>query len=161
MFQRRLSRTRFAVLVALMTVTVVPSSRAAEPGVAEDLVALYVPMQEALAGDSIEGVKKQAAAIASKASAAAGSPEGKARFGPVIAAAQGMTAADIEGLREQFKPLSLALAQLVEKTEVAGHGIYFCPMADGYWIQKTGEIRNPYFGKEMLTCGERVSKVGA
>jgi hypothetical protein len=34
-------------------------------------------------------------------------------------------------------------------------------MADAYWLQKTGddELRNPYYGKSMLTCGEKVDKV--
>jgi Cu(I)/Ag(I) efflux system membrane fusion protein len=34
----------------------------------------------------------------------------------------------------------------------------FCPMYDnnkgGYWLSETEEIRNPYFGKEMISCGE-------
>jgi Cu(I)/Ag(I) efflux system membrane fusion protein len=34
----------------------------------------------------------------------------------------------------------------------------YCPMAfDGkgaYWLSTTREIRNPYFGDAMLTCGE-------
>jgi Cu(I)/Ag(I) efflux system membrane fusion protein len=23
-----------------------------------------------------------------------------------------------------------------------------------YWVQKKGSVKNPYFGKSMLTCGE-------
>jgi Cu(I)/Ag(I) efflux system membrane fusion protein len=34
----------------------------------------------------------------------------------------------------------------------------FCPMADsnngGYWLSYDKEIKNPFFGKAMLTCGE-------
>lgn len=34
----------------------------------------------------------------------------------------------------------------------------FCPMANdnkgGYWISENEEIKNPYFGDEMLNCGE-------
>ena len=33
----------------------------------------------------------------------------------------------------------------------------FCPMADdnkgAVWISETKEITNPYFGKDMATCG--------
>lgn len=33
----------------------------------------------------------------------------------------------------------------------------FCPMAfgnkGGYWLSDAAEIRNPYFGDKMLTCG--------
>ena len=33
----------------------------------------------------------------------------------------------------------------------------YCPMYDqgksGYWISETKDIKNPYYGSEMLTCG--------
>ena len=29
----------------------------------------------------------------------------------------------------------------------------FCPMAPGRWLQQHNELRNPYYGAEMLTCG--------
>ena len=36
--------------------------------------------------------------------------------------------------------------------------IQHCPMADqekgADWLSREKEIRNPYFGKSMLTCGE-------
>ena len=34
----------------------------------------------------------------------------------------------------------------------------YCPMANrdqgAYWFSETEEIRNPYFGEDMLGCGE-------
>ena len=130
-----------------------------KPTVAEKLVALYVPIQEALAGDSVTAVMEQAAAIALKAAEAVSSGGDKALYGPIEAAARGLKATDIDGLRNQFKSLSLALAHLVEKVAVAGHGIYYCPMADAYWVQKSGAVKNPYYGSKMLGCGEAVAKV--
>lgn len=39
----------------------------------------------------------------------------------------------------------------------------FCPMAfegqGGYWISDREEIRNPYFGDKMLTCGKVVEVI--
>jgi hypothetical protein len=32
--------------------------------------------------------------------------------------------------------------------------IAHCPMVDGDWIQEGKEVRNPYYGSEMLECGE-------
>ncbi len=26
--------------------------------------------------------------------------------------------------------------------------------AGAYWLSKTSDIKNPYYGKKMLTCGE-------
>ncbi|GAA4282244.1 efflux RND transporter periplasmic adaptor subunit [Gaetbulibacter aestuarii] len=66
---------------------------------------------------------------------------------------------DIESQRSYFKRLSNDLLQAVESFGV-NEKVYniFCPMADNnhgaYWLSKEAAIRNPYFGKAMLTCGE-------
>ena len=43
----------------------------------------------------------------------------------------------------------------------AGYEVVFCPMAfnnkGAYWVQKTGEIINPYHGMMMLHCGDKVA----
>lgn len=160
MFQRRVDWAWLACLAALLMVTSAQATSRKKPTVAEGIVAIYVPMQEALAADSVAAVKEKAGAIALKAAEAASYGGDLSLFhGQIATAAQGMTAPDIDGLREQFKPLSLALSRLVEKVAVAGHGIYYCPMADAYWVQVVGEVRNPYYGSKMLTCGELVQKV--
>ena len=160
----------FAAGVVLSAAVAVSSpAQAAEmpAGALEKLVGLYVPMQEALAGDSIATVKEQAAKVASEAEAIlmtkGEKPSLEAIEGleAVVAAAKATNAAEIKALREQFKALSRAVAQLVERQAVAGHGIYFCPMADAYWIQKSGAVKNPYYGAKMLGCGEVVKKVQA
>ena len=160
----------FAAGVVLSAAVAVSSpAQAAEmpAGALEKLVGLYVPMQEALAGDSIATVKEQAAKVASEAEAIlmtkGEKPSLEAIEGleAVVAAAKATNAAEVKALREQFKALSFAVAKLVEKQAVAGHGIYFCPMADAYWIQKSGAVKNPYYGAKMLGCGEVVKKVQA
>ena len=39
----------------------------------------------------------------------------------------------------------------------------YCPMYDqgksGYWISEIKEIRNPYYGSEMLTCGGMIKEI--
>lgn len=66
---------------------------------------------------------------------------------------------DIEEQRKQFDFLSQAL---IKTTKVFGIGeatlyVQHCPMAndnDGAdWLSSVEEIRNPYFGDKMLTCG--------
>ncbi|QDV59142.1 Cation efflux system protein CusB precursor [Rosistilla oblonga] len=40
---------------------------------------------------------------------------------------------------------------------------YYCPMVPGGggdWMQPGGELQNPYWGSEMLTCGELVGEMG-
>ncbi|WP_257658240.1 DUF3347 domain-containing protein [Parapedobacter lycopersici] len=48
----------------------------------------------------------------------------------------------------------------ITKTFGAGKPLYkvFCPMYSNnngaYWLSDTKEVKNPYYGSEMLTCGE-------
>ena len=99
--------------------------------------------------------------IASAARSHGSQSRDKATYDSLAAAAEKVKGEDLKALREQFKALSFAVAKLVEKQAVAGHGIYFCPMADAYWIQKSGAVKNPYYGAKMLGCGEVVKKVQA
>jgi Cu(I)/Ag(I) efflux system membrane fusion protein len=61
---------------------------------------------------------------------------------------------DINVLRKTFKKISKMVAS---KGAPEGYGVAFCPMADNnsgaWWIQKKGQIANPYFGASMLRCG--------
>jgi Cu(I)/Ag(I) efflux system membrane fusion protein len=61
--------------------------------------------------------------------------------------------------RGHFKHLS---AHMISSIKLFGinQKVYseFCPMADSnkgaYWLSLEKEIRNPYYGEAMLTCGE-------
>jgi hypothetical protein len=143
-----------------------PASGAEMPADAlAKLVGLYEAVQETLAADSVVAVKEQVAKVAAEADSIAKASGGKLSLEAlesledVVAAAKGMSATEIQALREQFKALSAAVGHLVERQAVAGHGIYYCPMADAYWVQKSGAVKNPYYGAKMLACGEVVSKV--
>jgi Cu(I)/Ag(I) efflux system membrane fusion protein len=52
------------------------------------------------------------------------------------------------------------LHRVIKMFGITDHIIYyqFCPMfRDGkgaYWLSSTKEIKNPYYGDAMLTCGE-------
>jgi hypothetical protein len=60
--------------------------------------------------------------------------------------------------REHFAMLSKDMNDLI-KTFGTTQKLYqdYCPMYDegksGYWISETKEIKNPYYGSQMLTCG--------
>ena len=64
----------------------------------------------------------------------------------------------IEHQREHFVTLSKDMNDLIELFGT-NQKLYldFCPMADNnkgaVWISETKEITNPYFGKDMATCG--------
>jgi len=64
----------------------------------------------------------------------------------------------IEHQREHFAMLSKDINDFVQ-TFGTTQKLYqdYCPMYDegksGYWISETKEIKNPYFGSQMLACG--------
>ena len=66
--------------------------------------------------------------------------------------------------RDHFKHLSDHLIKAVKLFGI-NQKVYedFCPMADGnkgaYWLSLSKEIKNPYYGKAMLDCGEIKSTI--
>ncbi len=71
----------------------------------------------------------------------------------------GMNAGKIEHQREHFQMLSKDMTDFVKTFGNGGQTLYkdFCPMAnDGkgaIWVSEVKEIKNPYLGKAMPTCG--------
>ena len=67
---------------------------------------------------------------------------------------------DLEAKRKSFQMISDAMYDLVRTVRFDKEVVYhqFCPMAfndaGGYWLSASSDIKNPYFGKKMLTCGE-------
>jgi hypothetical protein len=65
-----------------------------------------------------------------------------------------------EKQRVEFSPVSNAMYQLLKVAGLKNGGVYreYCPMAfndkGAYWLSNVSEIKNPYFGKIMLECGE-------
>ena len=62
--------------------------------------------------------------------------------------------------RKQFIELSNAMISLVKTFQAPENTLFvqFCPMADdnkgAFWLSKENQVRNPYYGDQMLTCGE-------
>jgi len=67
---------------------------------------------------------------------------------------------DIAGQRVAFAAFNDAFHNTLEQFGLESGTVYYqyCPMANGdkgaFWLSEVNEIRNPYFGDEMLTCGE-------
>lgn len=67
-----------------------------------------------------------------------------------------------KGIRKQrdfFVTLTSEIEKLIRKQKITSGEIFkqFCPMAfdnkGGYWLSDSKEVRNPYFGNQMLKCG--------
>ena len=71
-----------------------------------------------------------------------------------------LAADDLEARRARFEPLSEAMISVAQTLGAIGQTFYvaFCPMYDddrgAYWLSEFEEIKNPYFGSMMLSCGE-------
>lgn len=67
---------------------------------------------------------------------------------------------DLTIQRKAFSSFSDALYKSLKEFGAGGIMVYYaqCPMANNnvgaYWLSDTKEIRNPYFGNEMLSCGK-------
>lgn len=65
--------------------------------------------------------------------------------------------------RRAFEPFSTSLADLALAAGIQKSGtvhVFQCPMTPvlgtGRWVQRGGELQNPFFGAAMLTCGEEI-----
>ena len=105
----------------------------------------YIQAQEALAADDYETARGALAELAENKSG------GDEMNELTRKAAQ---AEDINAMRNAFKPLS---KQAVKQDLPEGVVVAYCPMLRARWLQKDGDVANPYYGESMLTCG-RIEK---
>ncbi len=127
----------------------------ARPAAAADLptalVDPYLQVQLALSGDQFTGIPALAKSI--EAAALALGKDGE----KLVERARSLGAAkDIAAARSAFGDVSDALKAYAEKTK-SGFGkdvrLAYCPMANKPWLTRDKDIRNPYYGAAMLTCG--------
>ena len=63
---------------------------------------------------------------------------------------------DIARQRTSFARLSDNMASLAKGVKLSSGPIYqlYCPMKKSSWLSAETEIKNPYFGSSMLSCGQ-------
>jgi Cu(I)/Ag(I) efflux system membrane fusion protein len=71
---------------------------------------------------------------------------------------------DINLMRTELLSLSNSIIQWLKQTALEppqGAAVYFCPMANNNkgaeWLQVGGDVKNPYYGSAMISCGEQRS----
>ncbi|MCC6384220.1 MAG: DUF3347 domain-containing protein [Bacteroidia bacterium] len=67
---------------------------------------------------------------------------------------------NLDKQRIAFAQISPVLWKLVNNSKSITRKIYYqhCPMKNAYWMSTEEEIRNPYYGASMLTCGDVVER---
>ena len=117
------------------------------------VVASYLEIHAQLTADKIDQVEAPARVLASRAAEMGAVGE------PIAKAANALAeAADLKAARDAFAALSdavIAAGNAEDWKDVGEVKLAYCPMAKRSWLQKDqAQIRNPYYGSQMLTCGE-------
>lgn len=118
----------------------------------DNLVNDYLRLKDALVASNPETAKQQAIALLQVVDAT--------QMPDVQQIIKQMAANDTLAVqRRHFSELSQALYPYIKNHEGNEQTLYkqYCPMAfdnqGAFWLSNIEEIRNPYFGDEMLTCG--------
>lgn len=113
---------------------------------AQSAVSAYVKLDDRLAADDAVGADLAVVALGN--ALATELPDVSAK----LLALKGTT---IDAKRDALKTLSKDLVAYTRKHKGGDGAIAeaYCPMADASWIQAAPELRNPYYGAKMLTCG--------
>jgi len=63
---------------------------------------------------------------------------------------------DLKKQREYFVALSSNMVAVAKAFKLSNQPVYLqhCPMKNASWLSTEKQIRNPYYGSSMLTCGE-------
>ncbi|PWU05054.1 MAG: hypothetical protein C5B52_00375 [Bacteroidetes bacterium] len=63
---------------------------------------------------------------------------------------------NLDHQREHFASLSSNMYLLAKKVKLTDKPVYqdYCPMKKSYWLSTEADIKNPYYGKQMLNCGD-------
>ena len=140
---------------------------------AKPLLREYLALKNALANDDFDAAKKANKALGDALSKIDESlftgessevwTQYSAKIRQSIKVAS--NAENIVGIRDNFLPMSNAMIVLVETFRPIEETIYIqhCPMADSdkgaHWMSRSPEIRNPYYGASMLTCGSVTKEI--
>ena len=136
-------RKLFVILMFVLMMGAAACSRV-EQQVVSTLLNNYVNAQEALASDDL--------VLAMQALDAMAEDSDGALEKMVLEISE---AEDLESARSQFKQL-FGKIRYMDLPE--GYVVVHCPVADdgkgADWVQKEGDIANPYLGTAMKECGE-------
>ncbi len=151
-----------------------PVSKLDASGTAQigDMLGAYYNVKNALVKDNADGLKTASVELNKKATEfkafmAKDTMNGAAiavNLDTIISFSDNIARLYPEGYVEKgrisFEKISDNMYALLKKVELKNAGVYqqYCPMAfndkGAHWLSEEAEIKNPYFGKKMLECGE-------
>jgi Cu(I)/Ag(I) efflux system membrane fusion protein len=135
----------------------------------ESLYSAYFEIQNSLAADNKPEMKssmalhKLATTLAENSTLPADSQK---QLQAIAKSSEHLHHMGLAEARKSFKPVSHAIVTLA--TQVRGQKSertfthFFCPMVEGGggdWLQPGGDLRNPYKGSQMLSCGMKAHEL--
>ncbi|NVN17526.1 efflux RND transporter periplasmic adaptor subunit [Muricauda sp. HICW] len=133
------------------------------------LLKVYLDLKDALVASNQEQTQKLAqkgVGIASEIKGLQMDDMGKSHIRQLASQLKEMgSKSDLEGQRETFVLLSENMIQIGQQMQGLDSKLYVqhCPMANNdkgaNWLSLEEEIRNPYYGDAMLTCGSVVGTI--
>lgn len=117
----------------------------------KDVLPAYISIQEALSADNLSLAQEKARELQKQTQNNKGLKDINSSLNSLS------KAKSISDARKEFKKLSAPFVKWMESNKEPGFEVVYCPMAGAKWVQKQGDITNPYFGREMLHCGEKAS----
>ncbi|MCK6459851.1 MAG: efflux RND transporter periplasmic adaptor subunit [Planctomycetes bacterium] len=138
---------------------------AALQGKIDSVVTAYLAVAQALAADEADRVPALAEALRKAAEPPADVPGHATHLlGAVRDAAD--LGPKLDEQRERFRKLSeavIALADAFPPSSGVAPRLYVvhCPMVGADWIQTSDDVKNPYYGAAMMSCGEVARKIEA
>ena len=126
------------------------TTRPAPAPAAAPILDAALAIHSALARDTMAGVAAQAAALGDAATTA----QLPAVATAAAELAQQKTLADARRAFGTVSDALVAYARANAGVRAAGIRIAYCPMARKSWLQRDGQVENPYYGNRMLACGE-------
>lgn len=152
-----------SLIIATTILLATFSAQAANPALSK-LLSLYYDVKNALVSSDATTANAKAAefvkAIGSVDMHALSAAEHEA-FMPLqeklTADASAIAATtDLNKQREQFKSFSNNFFTLAKAVKLSDTPVYqqYCPMQKSYWLSNEAAVKNPYYGKQMLTCGK-------
>jgi Cu(I)/Ag(I) efflux system membrane fusion protein len=150
-----------------------PKSKLSDDGTTRlmNVVSKYYGLKNALVATKEDQTNAAATQLATEAdsfsSFVQSDPANKAALKPyldtIITQSRLITTIKDESCEKQriaFETVSSAIYNMLKNVDLKNGGVYhqYCPMAfndkGAFWISDESEIKNPYFGKQMLECGE-------
>ncbi|MEJ2003987.1 MAG: DUF3347 domain-containing protein [Cyclobacteriaceae bacterium] len=119
----------------------------------EDLIGAYIALKNDLVESNLADAKNSAGELLSASERAGLSAESLALLREMS------NAGDLNEIRDAFDPLSQQVYTWAKTSDHGDQTLYwqYCPMAldnrGANWLSLEEEILNPYFGDQMLRCG--------